>query len=126
MTPAPNDTAVRVAREETLRARKSCRGAMRVVAGIALGVIAACTGEEPTTAPARNEVATASAAATVTLVTGDRVRVRRGRDGRSAVAVEPGPGREGVGFVQQGSWKDGVEEMRVIPRDALPLVASGR
>ncbi|GAB3891602.1 hypothetical protein GCM10029964_065040 [Kibdelosporangium lantanae] len=59
----------------------------------------------------------------VTLVTGDRVRVF-GRPGAvRRFAVEPGPGREHVGFVGEAT-KGG--DTSVIPVDAVPLLASGR
>jgi hypothetical protein len=59
---------------------------------------------------------------TVTLVTGDRVEVQRFADGRQAATVEPGAGRDGMGFHQQEV--DG--ELTVIPEDAVPYVASNR
>ncbi len=59
---------------------------------------------------------------TVTLVTGDRVEVQRFADGRQAATVEPGAGRETMGFHQQEV--DG--DLTVIPEDAVPYVASRR
>ncbi|WP_157968662.1 hypothetical protein [Streptomyces geranii] len=53
----------------------------------------------------------------VTLVTGDRVEVSG-----AAVAIEPGPGREAVGFQQLE--RDG--HQYVVPNDARPLVAGGQ
>jgi subtilisin family serine protease len=60
---------------------------------------------------------------TVTLVTGDKVRVFGQAGAVPRFAVEPGPGREHVGFVGE-SAKGG--DTSVIPVDAVPLLASGR
>ncbi|WP_131739355.1 hypothetical protein [Actinomadura roseirufa] len=60
---------------------------------------------------------TGAVARTVTLVTGDRVQVRGG-----SVSVQPGPGRENVGFVQEQAGPHVV----VLPMDAARLVAKGR
>ncbi|MFV2172724.1 S8 family serine peptidase [Actinomadura sp. LOL_016] len=59
---------------------------------------------------------------TVTLVTGDQVVVTP-RDGREPlVAVEPGAGRDGVGFSAHVTE----HEITVTPMDAVPLLAKGR
>ncbi|WP_206336255.1 hypothetical protein, partial [Streptomyces torulosus] len=55
-----------------------------------------------------------------TLVTGDIVTVGAER-GEPRVDIEPGKGREGVGFVRRGSGSD----LQVIPMDVAPLVATG-
>ncbi|SDT21072.1 hypothetical protein SAMN04489717_5505 [Actinopolymorpha singaporensis] len=60
--------------------------------------------------------------ATVTLVTGDRVRLTTGPDGASTATPIPGPGRGGTTF---GIRRHG-RELSVVPADAAPLVASGR
>ncbi|RSN46417.1 S8 family serine peptidase, partial [Actinomadura sp. WAC 06369] len=58
----------------------------------------------------------------VTLVTGDRVAVTA-RDGRAPlVDVEPGPGRERIGF----SVHVTEDAITVTPMDAVPLLAEGR
>ncbi|MCT9111045.1 S8 family serine peptidase [Streptomyces mirabilis] len=59
---------------------------------------------------------------TVTLITGDTVSLTGGADGKYAVDVRHGKGREGVNFVtteQKG-------EVSVTPDDAIPLVRAGR
>uniref|UniRef100_A0AAU1ZWF7 S8 family serine peptidase n=1 Tax=Streptomyces sp. NBC_00093 TaxID=2975649 RepID=A0AAU1ZWF7_9ACTN len=59
---------------------------------------------------------------TVTLITGDTVSVTTGPDGRSAVEVERGKGREAATFLS--TERDG--EVSVLPADAIPLVQAGR
>ncbi|MFL6001089.1 MAG: S8 family serine peptidase [Streptomyces sp.] len=59
---------------------------------------------------------------TVTLITGDTVSLTVGPDGKSAVDVQRGKGREAATFVS--SEKDG--EVSVLPADAIPLVQAGR
>ncbi|MEU1281254.1 S8 family serine peptidase [Streptomyces sp. NPDC005805] len=60
--------------------------------------------------------------ATVRLITGDRVTLVPGPDGRQVASVTPGPGREGVLF--RTLEEDG--RVTVLPSDADPLVATGR
>jgi hypothetical protein len=55
-----------------------------------------------------------------TLVTGDVVTVGSER-GEPRVDIEPGKGREGIGFVRRGSGAD----LQVIPVDVAPLIATG-
>ena len=59
---------------------------------------------------------------TVTLITGDTVSVTTGPDGKSAVEIERGKGREAATFLS--SERDG--EVSVLPADAIPLVKAGR
>ncbi|MBC7273295.1 MAG: hypothetical protein H5T76_32140, partial [Streptomyces sp.] len=62
------------------------------------------------------------ATATVRLITGDRVTVVTGADGRRTASVEPGEGRRGVLFRT-------IEEegrLTVLPSDAAELVTAGR
>ncbi|MEU5032114.1 S8 family serine peptidase [Streptomyces milbemycinicus] len=59
---------------------------------------------------------------TVTLITGDTVSVTTGPDGKSAVDIERGKGREAATFLS--SERDG--EVSVLPADAIPLVKAGR
>ncbi|MDH6625848.1 subtilisin family serine protease [Streptomyces sp. LBL] len=59
---------------------------------------------------------------TVTLITGDTVSLTAGPDGKQAVDVQRGKGREAATFVS--SEKDG--EVSVLPADAIPLVQAGR
>lgn len=54
------------------------------------------------------------------LVTGDVVTVGTEK-GEPRVDIEPGKGREGIGFVRQGGGSD----LHVIPMDVAPLVATG-
>ena len=56
---------------------------------------------------------------TITLITGDRVHLFAGQD---AVGIEPAPGREHIGFVRDADRT----HLRIIPSDALPLLAAGR
>lgn len=58
----------------------------------------------------------------VTLVTGDRVRLERFPDGRQAATVTPRDGAEGGGGFEQLEI-DG--DLHVIPTDAVPYVGSG-
>ncbi len=58
----------------------------------------------------------------VTLITGDTVSLTAGPDGRSAVEVRRGKGREAATFLS--SEKDG--EVSVLPADAIPLIRAGR
>jgi hypothetical protein len=60
---------------------------------------------------------------TVTLVTGDHVRLLNRAGGEPLFGVEPAPGRENVGFVRE-SRGDG--DVTVIPADAVALVEQGR
>ncbi|MEV6107774.1 S8 family serine peptidase [Streptomyces sp. NPDC051940] len=59
---------------------------------------------------------------TVTLITGDTVTLSAGPDGKYAVDVRRGKGREAATFVS--SERDG--EVSVLPSDAIPLVNAGR
>ncbi|MFC9431387.1 S8 family serine peptidase [Streptomyces sp. NPDC056987] len=59
---------------------------------------------------------------TVTLITGDTVSFTAGPDGRYAVDVRRGKGREAATFVS--SERNG--EISVLPADAIPLVQAGR
>ncbi|WP_327748286.1 S8 family serine peptidase [Streptomyces europaeiscabiei] len=58
----------------------------------------------------------------VTLITGDTVSLTAGPDGRYAVDVRRGTGREAATFLS--SERDG--EVSVLPADAIPLVRAGR
>ncbi|MFF0739081.1 S8 family serine peptidase [Streptomyces sp. NPDC004111] len=60
--------------------------------------------------------------ASVTLVTGDRVRLETFRDGRRAVSVEPAPGVPEADFAQLEIDK----QLYVLPRAALPYISSGK
>lgn len=71
---------------------------------------------EPTTAPPADLVSSS-----LTLVTGDTLRLTEVGEGRRTVEVEPGEGREGITIHQLEI--DG--ELHVLPLDALPYVADG-
>ncbi|MFF4169421.1 S8 family serine peptidase [Streptomyces sp. NPDC001744] len=58
----------------------------------------------------------------VTLVTGDRVRLETFPDGRKNVSVEPAPGTPEADFTQLEIDK----QLYVLPRAALPYVSSGK
>ncbi|MEV7870048.1 S8 family serine peptidase [Streptomyces sp. NPDC088124] len=95
---------------------------------LAVGVAPAAAGPRaPVTEPgAPNARGAAPAGApdprTVTLVTGDTVSLTSGPDGKYAVDVRRGKGREAVTFLS--SERDG--EVSVLPSDAIPLVQAGR
>ncbi|CAL9659505.1 S8 family serine peptidase [Streptomyces sp. enrichment culture] len=75
--------------------------------------------------PKGGAVTTASAdeTATVRLITGDRVTVRKvPGTGRQTAGVQPGPGRQGIVF--RTVEEDG--HLTVLPSDAAPLVSAGR
>ncbi|MEV0810135.1 S8 family serine peptidase [Micromonospora sp. NPDC050200] len=78
--------------------------------GLVLGVPAAAGGEGAATAAGRP--------VTVTLLTGDQVTVTD----TGKPAVRPGPGRTGMQFLVDRDRG----HLSVVPRDALPLIRSGR
>jgi hypothetical protein len=82
-------------------------------------VVPATGGRAATTAP-KADTRPVSAAHQVTLITGDRLTVA---DGTKELAIRPGTGRAGVGFLRRTSAAGHLE---VIPLDALGLVNSGR
>jgi subtilisin family serine protease len=101
--------------------------------GAALAVsswLGGCAGPEPFEEPAAIEVDRAAVDAaqpsTVTLITGDRVRLVPGADGRTAVDVVPGPGREDTRFFQRRRGQGADEAIQVVPGDAVPFLASGQ
>ncbi|MFF4269798.1 S8 family serine peptidase [Streptomyces sp. NPDC001536] len=92
----------------------------------AAGLVAAAI--PPATAAAGSPVTASptgsrtTAPQTVTLITGDTVSLTAGPDGKNAVDVRHGKGREAATFLS--SEKDG--EVSVIPADAIPLIQAGR
>lgn len=62
----------------------------------------------------------------VTLVTGDKVRLATGRDGAITPLIEPAPGRERIGFLRETTSGPDGPRHRVVPADAAPLLAEGR
>ncbi|MFE9648422.1 S8 family serine peptidase [Streptomyces sp. NPDC006365] len=98
-------------------------------AGLLTGAItpAAAGSGLPVTAPDATPVQSgaktgATNTQTVTLITGDTVSLSAGPDGKYAVDVQRGKGRESATFVS--SEKDG--EVSVLPADAIPLLKAGR
>lgn len=75
--------------------------------------------------PAASPLTSRDAGQTVTLITGDRVRVLPNPRGASTVAVEPGPGRDRIGFFRDTKTGTKTGDITVVPADALPAVASG-
>jgi subtilisin family serine protease len=100
---------------------------------VAAAVVAALAVSSWLPGPAVAEPAVAPRASgdpgqTVTLVTGDRVRVLPNPRGAAAVVVEPGPGRTGIGFFRDSGTGAGgrAGDITVVPSDALAPVAAGR
>ncbi|WP_439382780.1 S8 family peptidase [Amycolatopsis lexingtonensis] len=98
--------------------RKQTAMAIALAAGIAFPV--------PAVAVAAPAPAPSADGPSVTLITGDRVRVLPGARGAAAVVVEPGPGREGIGFLRETSTGGRAGDVTVVPADALPLLAARR
>ncbi|MCO8272796.1 S8 family serine peptidase [Actinoplanes sp. TRM 88003] len=94
------------------------------LAGILIGTgsVAGFAPGPAVAAPAPARAATPPAAQAITLVTGDVVQLAPTGDGRVAATVRPGPGRAGMSFTTTET-EDG---LRVVPRDAVPLIADGR
>jgi subtilisin family serine protease len=112
-------------------------GPSRVVASSRLAafafsaLLAACAGDSATPSVADDSRAIAGPSSsveppTVTLLTGDRVQLRRGADGSSVAMIEPAPGRRSTSFFQHRSGSGDTESFRVIPEDAARLIATGR
>ncbi|MEV7319022.1 S8 family serine peptidase [Streptomyces sp. NPDC093970] len=90
--------------------------------GIASGSPRTSTPRTSTPGAVEPAAGTARAASTVRLVTGDRVTVTPGDDGRRTASVQPGPGRRDIVF-RTYEQDDGT--MTVLPSDAAELVAAG-
>ncbi|MFB9683639.1 S8 family serine peptidase [Amycolatopsis plumensis] len=90
-----------------------------VVAGWSLPVPAAA---EPATAPGISR----DSGQSVTLITGDRVRVLSNSRGKNTVVVEPGPGRDRIGFFRETITGAKPGDITVVPSDALALVSAGK
>jgi subtilisin family serine protease len=109
-----------------------------VTAAIAALVLAATFGQVPAVAspvPAGHPVdrraaaaapGAAGAAAMVTLITGDRVRLVAQDSSETAVGIEPAPGREHVGFLRSTRTGRHGTEVSVVPADAVRLLGEGR
>ncbi|WP_446323515.1 S8 family peptidase [Actinacidiphila glaucinigra] len=101
---------------------------IRLTAAISTGLLLTAGGapsafarptEESVTNPAD---APGSRSASVRLITGDRVTVTPGTDGRRIVSVDPGQGREGIVF---RTFEEDGGPLTVLPSDATDLVAGG-
>ncbi|WP_410616601.1 S8 family serine peptidase [Amycolatopsis sp. lyj-109] len=99
--------------------RRQLAVAAAVVAGVALPVPAAA---EPPASP----ITPGDSGQSVTLITGDRVRVLPNSRGESTVTVEPGPGRDRIGFFRETHTGPNSGDITVVPSDALALVAAGK
>ncbi|WP_327092129.1 S8 family serine peptidase [Nonomuraea sp. NBC_01738] len=86
----------------------------------AAGVVTAALLSSPLPAAAAEPAA--GSVHRVTLITGDVVTVRQAVQGRNAVEVKPGPGRERMGF--HTTEENG--ELRVLPNDIVPFLAAKR
>ncbi|WP_405534970.1 S8 family serine peptidase [Streptomyces sp. NBC_00075] len=98
-------------------------------AGLLAGAIAPATAGPRSPVPTSRATSTpdltrsgATSTQTVTLITGDTVSVTTGADGKNAVDVRRGQGREAATFLS--SEKNG--EVSVLPTDAIPLIRAGR
>lgn len=96
--------------------------AVAAAGGLLTGAItpSAADPASPVTKPATKPSATSTQ--TVTLITGDTVTLTTGADGKSAVDVRRGKGREFATFLS--SEQEG--EVSVVPDDAIPLLQAGR
>ncbi|MFI5887046.1 S8 family serine peptidase [Streptomyces sp. NPDC051554] len=92
------------------------------VAGLLAGAIAPATAAAGSTVSTHLTGPSTAPPQTVTLITGDTVTLTAGPDGRNAVDVRRGKGREAATFLS--SEKNG--EISVLPADAVPLVKAGR
>ncbi|MEU4173389.1 S8 family serine peptidase [Streptomyces sp. NPDC026665] len=101
---------------------------IRLTAAIATGLmlvaggIPSASGQTPQDTEPRSVGDQGASAVTVRLLTGDRVTVTQGTDGRRIASVEPGPGREAITF-RTFEKDDG--SLTVLPSDAADLVAAG-
>ncbi|OXM65857.1 S8 family serine peptidase [Amycolatopsis vastitatis] len=104
------------------RRRKTTAGAMAAV------VVASLSQPLPSAAaePAAVSPVSGDPGRTVTLITGDRVRVLPNSRGASPVVIEPGPGRDRIGFFRETNTGTKPGDITVVPSDALALVASGK
>ncbi|MFE7620258.1 S8 family serine peptidase [Streptomyces sp. NPDC057496] len=101
------------------------RSASVLAAGLliaTLSPISSGASAAPAPAPAGPDSAGRSQVTSVTLVTGDRVRMETFPDGRKAVSVEPAPGVSPADFTQLEIDK----QLYVLPRAALPYISSGK
>ncbi|MEU3184237.1 S8 family peptidase [Streptomyces sp. NPDC006923] len=86
------------------------------------GAMAPVSAQSPARGTSAAGSAQAGPATTVRLITGDRVTVGTGPDGRRTASVEPAPGREGIIF--KTAEEDG--DLSVLPSDAIGPVSTGK
>lgn len=98
----------------------ACAGLL--TAGLASGLAADPAAGAPDDPPATQADGADDSGTWLTLVTGDRVRVRDEGDGHSAIVIDAGEGRDHISFQQLEI--DG--QLHVLPEDALPLISSGK
>ncbi|MET9035733.1 S8 family serine peptidase [Streptomyces mirabilis] len=95
--------------------------AMAGAAALLAGAVAP-SAAAPTPSPDAPPGTAQGSTRTVTLITGDTVSLTAGPDGKYAVDIQRGKGREAATFLS--SERDG--EVSVLPADAIPLVKAGR
>ncbi len=111
----------------------ACKPARACLALVGLGLLLAACQSQPGPSPGRVPAEpshpgplAAARSASLILITGDRVQVMRSPDGDQVVRLEPGPGREHVGFVQSQTRHGQQLELSVVPADAVALLAAGK
>ncbi|QFZ21145.1 S8 family peptidase [Saccharothrix syringae] len=104
----------------------------RLVAGIAALTAAMATAPLGTggaaaapAAPPTPEARAVSGGQWVTLITGHRVRVSRGADGRWALLTEPAAGGGATAFAQYARPRGADTDLYAVPREAMALVRAG-
>jgi hypothetical protein len=90
------------------------------------GARTATAAPRPSAPPPAGPPPGAAALATITLITGDRVRLAGQPGGQITVGIEPAPGREHIGFMRDGHTGARGKDISVLPSDAVPLLAAGR
>jgi subtilisin family serine protease len=90
-----------------------------LLAGVLAGVAVVVPPSAGAVSPAASAVVAAGPAATITLLTGDKVVLTRPR----GAVVEPAKGRERIRFVQQ---RDESGDLHVIPEDTLRMLRTHR
>ncbi|MFJ2022353.1 S8 family serine peptidase [Streptomyces sp. NPDC087897] len=100
------------------------RPAALLAAGALIATLAPTAGASaaPVPAPPGSDSAVRPKVASITLVTGDRVRVETFPGGRKSVSVEPAPGVSAADFTQLEIDK----QLYVLPRAAVPYISSGK
>ncbi|WP_427919477.1 S8 family serine peptidase [Streptomyces sp. cg40] len=96
--------------------------AVASAAGLLAGAITPATAAAGSTVSTDLTGSSTAPPQTVTLITGDTVTLTVGPDGKNAVDVRRGKGRESATFLS--SEQNG--EISVVPADAIPLIKAGR